>query len=207
MVSKRNEAGDVPDGALPKEQRWVVRFLNDTVRSEFKALNADLRAAFWKLHEDIRFFGFERITKKQARRLAGTKDLWELRFKAESGIARGLYVQKTGRTIVVLVFFAKKSEGLPQRILDLALERRHTAEEAIVDAPKDERMAAKLIDAREVFDEEYPVGSTKRAEFYKDYMEHVRRRQRTERIEALLARVKAKLASVLLALLRRTAAD
>lgn len=187
----------MPDDALPKDQRWVVSFLNDTVRKEFTALNADLRAAFWDLHDDVKFYGIQRLTKKQAKRLAGTKDLWELRFKRNNGIGRGLYVQMPQRRIVVLVFFEKKSEALPKGLLDLATERSRTLEEVIVEATKESGMAAELINAQDMYDEEYPPGSSKRAEREKRYLAHVRQRQRMDRIKALPRKAKEKLARAL----------
>ena len=194
-----------PEGALPKGQRWTVRFLNDAVRSEFKALNPDLREAFWNLHDDIKFYGFEKITKRHAQRLAGTRDLWELRFKARSGIGRGLYVQSMGRTITVLVFFSKKSGRLPKQMLDLAVERRKTLEEVVVEALGEHRMAASPIDAEDVFDEEYPPGSRKRAEYEKRYLDRIRRRQRMDSATALPRRVKERFAMALRARLNHAA--
>ena len=182
-----------PEGSLPREQRWTVSFLNDAVRREFKSFNTDLRDAFWNLHNDIKYFGLGSLNKSQAKRLAGTQDLWELRFKAKSGIGRGLYVQKTGRTIIVLIFFTKKSDKLPTQILDLATDRRKQLEKAIVEAIDQERMAVKLIDAQSVFDEEYPPGSKKRAAFQSAYLERVRKRQRIGRIkESFLTVLRAK---------------
>jgi phage-related protein len=49
--------------------------------------------------------------------------LWELRAKAADGIARGLYVTASGRRVVVLHVFVKKSQKTPQRALDTARER------------------------------------------------------------------------------------
>lgn len=192
----------VPDGALPKEQQWAVEFLNDAVTSEYKALSPGLKKAFWALHDKIRFQGLPTLTKKEAQRLSGTKDMWELRFKGKGGIGRGLYVQRIGRKIVVLVFFEKKAGKLPKRMLDLATERRKTLEEVIVEALNmKEGMAAKPINALDVYDEEYPSGSKKREEMdaWLDarLAERVRKRQRIDRIRALPKKAKEKLVRAL----------
>ena len=49
--------------------------------------------------------------------------LWELRVKAQAGIARGIYVTATGRRVAVPHVFAKKSQKTPRRALDTARER------------------------------------------------------------------------------------
>ena len=54
--------------------------------------------------------------------------LWELRAKAAAGIARGLYVTVTGRKVVVLHVFVKKSDKTPLRALALARARMKEVE-------------------------------------------------------------------------------
>lgn len=49
--------------------------------------------------------------------------LWELRAKAAEGIARGIYVTVTGRRVVVLHVFVKKSQKTPAGALAIAKER------------------------------------------------------------------------------------
>ena len=183
---------------MAKEQQWTVSFLNDSVTKEYQDFNDDLKDAFWNLHDKIRFYGLPTLSTKEAKRLSGTKDLWELRFKGKSGIGRGLYVQKTGRTIVVLVFFAKQSDKLPKRILDLAIERRKALEEGIVEALNEDRMAVKLIDAREVFEKDYPPGTPKRARIDAQIQvtleKHGRKVRRMNGIKALPRKAKEQLA-------------
>ena len=99
--------------------------------------------------------------------------------------------------IVVLVFFEKKSEALPKGLLDLATERSRTLAEVIVEATKESGMAAELINAQDVYDEEYPPGSSKRAERERRYLAHARQRQRMDRIKALPRKAKEKLARAL----------
>lgn len=49
--------------------------------------------------------------------------LWELRVKAASGISRALYVTATGKRVVIVRVFIKKSQKTPRRELELARER------------------------------------------------------------------------------------
>jgi phage-related protein len=46
-----------------------------------------------------------------------------LRAKAPGGIARGLYATKTGRRVVILHVFVKKSQKTPRAALQLAYKR------------------------------------------------------------------------------------
>lgn len=46
-----------------------------------------------------------------------------MRLKGRDGIARALYVTATGRRIVVLRVFVKKSQKTPQREIELARRR------------------------------------------------------------------------------------
>jgi phage-related protein len=49
--------------------------------------------------------------------------LWEMRMTGRDGIARALYVTASGRRVVVVHVFQKKTQKTPKRVLELA-ERR-----------------------------------------------------------------------------------
>lgn len=49
--------------------------------------------------------------------------IWEMRAKGRDGIARGLYVTVTGRCVVVVRFFIKKTQETPLNEIRLALKR------------------------------------------------------------------------------------
>jgi phage-related protein len=65
--------------------------------------------------------GLEQLRKPHVKHLEGK--LWELRAKAAEGIARGIYVAVTGRRVVVLHVFVKKSQKTPKGALDIARQR------------------------------------------------------------------------------------
>jgi phage-related protein len=71
--------------------------------------------------EMIGRLGLEVVNEPHVKHLDGK--LWELRAKAPEGIARGIYVTATGRRVVVLHVFVKKSQKTPRRALELARER------------------------------------------------------------------------------------
>ena len=71
--------------------------------------------------EMVERVGLEELREPHVKHLEGK--LWELRAKAPEGIARGIYVAVTGRRVVVLHVFTKKSQKTPARALALARER------------------------------------------------------------------------------------
>jgi phage-related protein len=100
---------------------WRVEILNETVAVEIAALPADMQARFLRLAERIATAGLESLSDQQARRVEGK--LWELRLTGRDGIARVLYVTATGRRVVVVRAFVKKTQKTPRAEIDLALRR------------------------------------------------------------------------------------
>ena len=85
------------------------------------SLPVALRARLVRLLETVENVGLEALRAPHVRHLEGK--LWELRVRAEGGIARGIYVTATGRRMVVLHVFAKKTRKTPRRALETARER------------------------------------------------------------------------------------
>jgi phage-related protein len=101
--------------------QWTVETLNATVDAEIEALPPSLRARLIRLMETVEAVGLENLREPHVKHLDGK--LWELRAKAAEGIARGLYVTATGRRVIVLHVFVKKSQKTPRNALNVALER------------------------------------------------------------------------------------
>lgn len=99
---------------------WTVETVS-AADTEILALPAKLRARLIRLLEAVENVGLEALREPHVRHLDGK--LWELRVKAEEGIARGIYVTATGRRIVVLHVFVKKSRKTPRRALATARQR------------------------------------------------------------------------------------
>ena len=99
---------------------WTVETVS-AADPEILALPAKLRARLIRLLEAVENVGLEALREPHVRHLDGK--LWELRVKAEEGIARGIYVTATGRRIVVLHVFVKKSRKTPRRALATARQR------------------------------------------------------------------------------------
>lgn len=100
---------------------WSVETLDDDVDAEIEQLPPALQARLIRLMEMIEKVGLEKMGPPHAEHLDGK--LWELRAKAPGGIARALYVAWTGRRVIILHVFAKKTQKTPKRALELARKR------------------------------------------------------------------------------------
>ena len=100
--------------------RWTVETVA-AVDAEIAALPVPLRARLVRLLETVENVGLEALRAPHVKHLDGK--LWELRVRAAGGRARGIYVTATGRRVVVLHVFAKKSRKTPPQALATARER------------------------------------------------------------------------------------
>ena|SRR5438128_1056088 len=100
---------------------WTVETLNASVDEEISALPADMRARLVRLTELIEQIGFEALPRDSVRYLEG--GLWELRMIGRDGISRVMYVTATGRRMVILRVFIKKTQRTPLRELEVARRR------------------------------------------------------------------------------------
>ena len=101
--------------------RWTFRTLNAIVDAEVKALPADMQARFLRFGNIIEQAGFEGLPREAVKHLEGK--LWELRMTGRDGIARAIYVTASGRRVVVVRVFVKKTQKTPPRELDIARQR------------------------------------------------------------------------------------
>ena len=100
---------------------WTVETLNSAVDAELEALPEDMQARFvyiWRLIEE---FGLEKVREPHVKHLTGP--LWEMRLKGRDGISRAIYVTATGRRVVVVRAFIKKTQTTPRNELELAMKR------------------------------------------------------------------------------------
>jgi phage-related protein len=101
--------------------QWSVETLNHDVDSEIESLPASLRARLLRLMEMVENLGLQQMREPHVKHLDGK--LWELRAKAQDGIARGIYVTASGRRVIILHVFEKKSQKTPLNALALARKR------------------------------------------------------------------------------------
>lgn len=100
---------------------WTVSTLNDIVDAEIEALPADMRARLVRLSEIIEEHGLDALPRDTVDHLEDK--LWELRIRGRSGISRAIYVTATGRRVVIVRVFIKKTQKTPTKELRLARER------------------------------------------------------------------------------------
>lgn len=103
---------------------WIVETLNETVNAELENLPADMRARLAHIARLIEDVGLERVSEPHVKHLEGS--LWEMRLTGRSGISRALYVVATGRRVVIVRAFIKKTQKTPRREIELAWARAKT---------------------------------------------------------------------------------
>jgi len=101
--------------------QWTVETFSPAVDGELAALPPGLRARVLRLMEVLEDYGPAGLLGPHAKHMEGK--LWELRAKGKEGIARALYVTVTGRRVVILHAFVKKSAKTPAGALRLARQR------------------------------------------------------------------------------------
>lgn len=100
---------------------WTVEFLDEDVQAVLGAMPVDIRAAFRRIVEMIEAYGLERMREPYVKHLEGP--VWEMRMKGRDGIARAAYVTATGKRVVVVHVFPKKTQKTPRREIETALRR------------------------------------------------------------------------------------
>jgi phage-related protein len=105
---------------------WTVETLNETVTAEIEALPADMRARLARIVNLIETCGLEQMREPHVKHIDGK--LWEMRMKGKDGIARALYEAASGRRVVVVRTFVKKTRKTPRREIELAQRRAEEIE-------------------------------------------------------------------------------
>ncbi len=100
---------------------WTVEFLNDDVECELEIFPADIKASFFRISTLIESHGLQNIREPYVKHLEGA--LWEMRMKGRDGIARAAYVTATGKRVIVLRVFPKKTQKTPRKEIELSLKR------------------------------------------------------------------------------------
>ncbi|MEP7221555.1 MAG: type II toxin-antitoxin system RelE/ParE family toxin [Novosphingobium sp.] len=100
---------------------WTVDYLNDAVLDELAALPSDMRAKLEHITRMIEAFGLQKMREPYVKHLEGS--LWEMRLIGRDGIARAIYVTATGRRVVIVRAFRKKTQKTPRSEIELALLR------------------------------------------------------------------------------------
>jgi phage-related protein len=104
---------------------WTVE-ITDKAAEEIEAMPQDIQARLARTVEMIEEVGLTKMAEPHVKHLQGK--LWEMRVKGKDGIARALYVTATGKRVVVVLAFVKKTQKTPPAIIRLALKRAEDVE-------------------------------------------------------------------------------
>lgn len=100
---------------------WRVSVFDSNVQAELDALPGDMRARLVRIVDLIETYGLENVGQPHVKHLQ--QSLWEMRMKGRDGISRAIYVTASGKRVVIVRAFIKKSQKTPQREIKLALQR------------------------------------------------------------------------------------
>ena len=99
---------------------WTVEVI-PKAQHEIRALAKDLQARFLHVAEMLEDLGPQRVGEPHVKHLEGK--LWEMRMRGKDGIARAIYFAASGRRLIVVRVFAKKTQKTPGREVELAKQR------------------------------------------------------------------------------------
>lgn len=100
---------------------WIVGALNSTVEQEIAELPEDIQAKLLRIASMIEQFGLAAMREPYVKHLE--KSLWEMRMTGRDGIARAIYVTASGKRVVIVRAFRKKTQKTPRSEIELALKR------------------------------------------------------------------------------------
>ena len=100
--------------------KWAIHYYNQSVKEDSRDLPKSIKAKFEAIMDKMVECGPDiglPFTKAMG------KGLFELRAKAQEGIARAMFCTLSGNTIVILHVFIKKTQATPKKELNLAIKR------------------------------------------------------------------------------------
>src|SRR5262249_2287556 len=100
---------------------WRVEFFNAVAKAGLDQVPLDIRAKFARILEFIQAKGLEEVREPYVKHLEDK--LWEMRMSGRDGIARSIYVAASGKRIVILHTFVKKTDRTPSSALAIARAR------------------------------------------------------------------------------------
>jgi phage-related protein len=101
--------------------RWDFQSLNAIVMQKSRACRLTCRRDFCVSATSLGRSVLRVLPRDAVKHLEGK--LWELRMTGRDGIARAIYLAATGRRVIVVRVFVKKTQKTPRHELELARER------------------------------------------------------------------------------------
>lgn len=99
---------------------WTMEVAPEA-EAELLAMPADIQARFLHIGELLSAFGPNKVGMPHVRPLEGK--LWEMRMTGRDGIARAVYVARSGQRLTVLHVFIKKTQKTPRKAIEVAQAR------------------------------------------------------------------------------------
>lgn len=106
---------------------WTITYYSDSVQEEILAMPAGFLGRYLRYSDRMEIYGPD-LGMPHTRAMG--EGLFELRLKAADGIARVFFCTLTGRKIVILHQFMKKSDKTPRRELAIAIRRMKEVKDA-----------------------------------------------------------------------------
>jgi phage-related protein len=103
------------------ETGWKVEFLNDTAEAEFDGLPTEIKAKIIRISQLIEQVGVFSVKEPYVRHLQGK--IWEIRASGKEKVARALYTTVTGKRVIIVRTFVKKTRKTPKREIEIARQR------------------------------------------------------------------------------------
>lgn len=103
------------------ETGWKVEFLNENAEAEFDVLPTEIKAKIIRISQLIEEVGVSSVKQPYVRHLQGK--IWEIRARGKEKLARSLYTTVTGKRVIILRTFLKKTRKTPKREIEIALQR------------------------------------------------------------------------------------
>ena len=100
---------------------WAVSNLDMIVEREVAELPKDIQAKLRRIADMIEQLGLSAMREPYIKHLQGK--LWEMRMTGRDGIARAIYVTASGKRVVIVRAFIKKTQKTPRSEIELALKR------------------------------------------------------------------------------------
>jgi phage-related protein len=100
---------------------WTVQFVTEAAVAEVEALPRDLRSRLRRIVDLIEANGLAELPAHYVKHLEDK--LWEIRLSGRTGIARSIYVTASGKRVMILRTFVKKTQKTPRREIELAQQR------------------------------------------------------------------------------------
>ncbi|MEW6418957.1 MAG: type II toxin-antitoxin system RelE/ParE family toxin [Nitrospirota bacterium] len=106
---------------------WTIEYYETPVgkcpvKEFIDSLSSESKAKYIFIADLLEEYGIG-VKEPYVKPLAGTKKLFEIRVKDKSNIHRILYFTFTGRRVVLLHGFTKKTEKTPAREIEIAVKR------------------------------------------------------------------------------------